>query len=114
MRGAPPERETGAPMGSIIGSAGKENISPNKSKPSGTTPQARWQAKNPLKRWSHVAVASAIRRGILVKPTCCESCGEDKPLDAHHDDHRRALDVKFWCRACHARHHARLRQGGAA
>ncbi|WP_156752676.1 hypothetical protein [Mesorhizobium sp. WSM3873] len=82
--------------------------------PEKVSPQERWRLRHPLERWSHVAVASAIRRGILVKPSSCESCGEEKPLDAHHDDHRRALDVKFWCRACHARHHARLRRNGGA
>lgn len=106
-----PERETAAPT--AIGNGGKENnVSPRKCKPLGTTAQARWRDAHPLERWSHVAVASAIRRGILIRPTCCENCGEEKPLDAHHEDHRRALDAKFWCRACHARHYARLRKAG--
>ncbi|TIQ11013.1 hypothetical protein [Mesorhizobium sp.] len=109
-----PERDAAAPMGSIIESGGKDNVSPSKSNLAGNSPQARWRDAHPLERWSHVAVASAIRRGILVRPTCCENCGEEKLLDAHHEDHRRPLDVKFWCRACHARHHARLRKGGAA
>lgn len=89
-----------------------QSSSGNTSTKKGPSPQARWREAHPLERWSHVAVASAIRRGIWVKPTCCEKCGEAKPLDAHHDDHRYALDVKFWCRACHVRHHVRLRKGG--
>jgi hypothetical protein len=76
------------------------------------TRQARWQAANPIARWSHLAVASAIRRGILVKPERCEACGSDGQLDGHHDDHRQPLNVKWWCRACHVRHHARKRKVG--
>lgn len=76
------------------------------------TRQLRWQSANPIARWSHVAVASAIRRGILTKPDACEACGKVAQLDAHHDDHRLALDVRFWCRACHVRHHARKRKAG--
>lgn len=75
-----------------------------------STRQQRWQEANPIKRWSHMAVASAIRRGILVKPDRCERCGEARPLDAHHDDHRLALDVRFWCRPCHSQHHAKARK----
>ncbi|RWI90632.1 MAG: hypothetical protein E5X33_17705 [Mesorhizobium sp.] len=68
------------------------------------------------KRAAHMAVYRAIRHGILVKPTHCEKCGEAKPLDAHHDDYSptRVLDLKFWCRACHSQHHARLRKHGGA
>ncbi len=76
----------------------------------GPTRQLRWQAANPIARWSHVAVASALRRGILTKPDRCEGCQADKPLDAHHDDHERPLAVRWWCRACHVQHHARQRK----
>lgn len=90
-----------------------QNSNGDTSTQKGPSPQARWREAHPVERWSHVAVASAIRRGILVKPSCCENCGEEKPLDCHHEDPRLALDVKFWCRACHVQHHARRRKGGA-
>jgi hypothetical protein len=70
-------------------------------------------ADNPVARWSHVAVASALRRGILTKPDACEACGKAGSLDAHHEDHRLALDVRWWCRACHVAHHVRARKAGA-
>lgn len=72
--------------------------------------QQQWQAKNPIARWSHMAVASAIRRGILIKPDHCEACGKEGPVDAHHEDHRLALDVTWLCRSCHVQHHARQRR----
>ena len=76
------------------------------------TRQAKWQAANPIARWAHLATATAIRRGILTVPTHCEACGKEEALDAHHPNHRAALDVKFWCRKCHSRHHARQRKAG--
>lgn len=88
-----------------------EQSDPNNT-PAPRTRQARWMADHPVARWSHVAVASAIRRGILSKPDACEACGKAGPLDAHHEDHRLALDVRWWCRACHVAHHARARKAG--
>ena len=79
--------------------------------------QAAWAERSPLKRWAHLATRSAITRGILVLPDHCEKCGKPGRIEAHHPDHRRVLDVKFWCAPCHRLHHAaerrRLRRGGA-
>lgn len=76
--------------------------------------QRKWQDAHPVARWSHMAVASALRRGIIVKPDRCEACGGGGRLDGHHDDHRRPLDVKWWCRGCHVRHHRQRKNDGGA
>lgn len=79
------------------------------------TRQARWQEANPLKRWAHIATASAIRRGLLVRPDKCDQCGTAGPVDAHHDPDRYAepLHISAWlCRSCHVRHHVRRRKAG--
>lgn len=73
-------------------------------------PQKAWHRRNPWAGWSHAALRSAERRGLIVRPGRCEACGEEKPVDAHHADHRRPLDVKWWCRGCHRRHHAAERK----
>ncbi|MBZ9760660.1 HNH endonuclease [Mesorhizobium sp. CA8] len=72
------------------------------------TPQARWQARNPLKRWCHTATASAMKRGILVRQPC-QNCGAEK-TDAHHRDHRFPLSCEFLCRRCHKAEERRLRR----
>ena len=83
-----------------------------------STRQAAWAERNPLKRWAHGATRSAIKRGLLVPPDRCEKCGKPGRIEAHHADHRRVLDVRFWCAPCHRKHHTaerrRLRQGGAS
>jgi ribosomal protein S27AE len=72
--------------------------------------QARWREKNPLKRWAHLATASAIRRGLLT-PQACEVCG-DPTVDAHHADHANPLAVRWLCRQHHRDEHRRLKAEG--
>ena len=54
-------------------------------------------------------VERAILAGALIRPQRCQSCirfvGVDRLgrslLVAHHDDYRKALAVRWLCRACH-------------
>lgn len=77
-----------------------------KANPGGETPaRNRWQAKNPEKTRAHRAVRSAVRSGRLTPPEACADCGESKPLQAHHEDYAKLLDVEWLCSLCHnARH----------
>lgn len=78
------------------------------------TRQKRWRLANPDAYKAHVAVGSAVARGLLKRPIACEECGAtDKRLDAHHPTYSERLRVKWWCRSCHIRHHFRLRKAGA-
>jgi hypothetical protein len=45
----------------------------------------------------------AVRRGRLVRPDNCARCGGHGPIEAHHADYSRPLDVEWLCRACHGR-----------
>lgn len=74
--------------------------------------QAKWREKNPLKRWAHMATASALRRGLLVRQPCEVCRSED--VDAHHDDYERPTKVRWLCRKHHKAEHARLRCEGEA
>ena len=49
-------------------------------------------------------VKVALRNGTLVKPNCCEYCGvSGVPLEAHHEDYTKPLDVRFICEDCHGK-----------
>lgn len=67
----------------------------------------KWALKNKGKRDAHVSVGNAIRDGRLVRKEC-EICG-NKDVDAHHDDYSQPLNVRWFCRSCHANHHKKLR-----
>jgi hypothetical protein len=55
---------------------------------------------NPIKRWVHGIVRSAIRNGTLIKQNC-EWCDTDKNIHAHHCDYAKPLDVMWLCAQCH-------------
>lgn len=66
--------------------------------------QAAWRERNQLKVWAHSALRSALKRG-LIEQQPCEVCS-DPNSEAHHDDHAKALEVRWLCRAHHKAHHA--------
>jgi hypothetical protein len=43
----------------------------------------------------------AVKAGRIVKPKECQLCAEDKPLEAHHPDYTKPLEVKWYCNRCH-------------
>jgi len=47
------------------------------------------------------AVATALRRGVLVRPAACGRCLRACRPDAHHPDYRYPLSVEWVCRKCH-------------
>lgn len=58
---------------------------------------------------------NAIRAGKLVRQNC-EQCGADnwlgQPVQAHHEDYTKPLEVRWMCRKCHLGLHARYRREG--
>lgn len=64
----------------------------------------RWAMSNPDKKAAHRAVAAALRAGLL-RRLPCEVCGARR-AQAHHDDYRRPLDVRWLCGPHHRAHHA--------
>lgn len=57
--------------------------------------------KNPLKRRAWDIIANEKRTGRIEVPYQCENCQGIKPLDAHHDDYSKPLEIKWLCRVCH-------------
>lgn len=69
--------------------------------------QLKWRERNPEKVWAHVALKSALRRGLVIQRPC-EVCG-DQHSEAHHPDYSRPAHVMWLCRKHHKAEHRRLR-----
>lgn len=54
-------------------------------------------------KWlARAKVRYSILKGITIKPKKCEVCEQIKPLQAHHEDYEKPLEVIFLCYSCHA------------
>lgn len=79
--------------------------------------EARRQAKIDARATAHLReairrdVSKAIRKGLLQRPTLCESCKRTGigRIAAHHDDYTKPLEIIWLCGSCHVRRHWRLR-----
>lgn len=62
-------------------------------------------AANVKKRAARRAVQTALEAGRLTRPSVCDGCGDPKPVQAHHRDYSRPLDVDWFCTGCHREAH---------
>lgn len=84
-------------------------------------PQARYGPENNFWRGGATAddraqniAEQAIASGALIRPRLCESCLTEglafrdgrSPIQAHHPDYNRPLDVMWLCQPCHHSWHA--------
>lgn len=58
------------------------------------------------------ALEKAVEKGLVVRKTHCESCGDTgqfedgrTKIQAHHDDYNKPLDVRWLCQKCHHEWH---------
>lgn len=77
------------------------------------SPQAKWDRANPEAKWAHMALASAIRRGLIERQPC-EVCGAvhgqaGAVIHGHHDDYQKPMAVQWLCHLHHRQVHAVLR-----
>ncbi len=57
-------------------------------------------------KWiARAKVRYAVKKGTLAKPTKCEVCEKKKPLQWHHEDYSKPLEVIWLCSGCHADEH---------
>jgi hypothetical protein len=63
----------------------------------------RFAEKSPEKVRAHRLVARAVRRGELVRPAACSSCGMGGRIHGHHDDYGLPLVVRWLCHGCNNR-----------
>jgi hypothetical protein len=59
-----------------------------------------------IKRVARYKLRSALTGGKIARPDHCERCAGDGPLEAHHDDYLKPLEVRWLCRGCHLQFHA--------
>lgn len=60
---------------------------------------------NKEKRRASRLIAVAIKRGDVERQPC-ETCGKT-PVEAHHDDYNKPLEVRWLCSLHHRRHHGK-------
>jgi hypothetical protein len=48
---------------------------------------------------------NAVRRGEIIKPSQCGQCDLVLPLQGHHDDYSKPLEVIWLCPLCHGENH---------
>jgi hypothetical protein len=71
-----------------------------------------------INHWeAHRVLNRAVAAGEVTRPDACELCGDSSstrrdcnggnyyPLNGHHEDYHRPLDVIWLCTACHRRLH---------
>ena len=61
-------------------------------------------ARNLPKELAQQELREAVKAGEVIKPDCCEHCGEKasgKGLHGHHTDYSRPKDVEWVCQKCH-------------
>ena len=63
---------------------------------------------------------SAIKKGVVVRKTHCEECGETgvfkdgrTKVQAHHPDYSKPLDVMWLCQVCHHQWHKKNKARGS-
>jgi len=70
--------------------------------------QRNFRKKNSLYKRASEKVRYALQTGKLIKPLICEKCGENKPLQGHHEDYMKPLEVMWLCKTCHCKQHNKL------
>lgn len=70
----------------------------------------RWRAEDSRRSRAHVAVARAIRNGVIEKNPCSR-CNSDNSY-AHHESYDHPLVVVWLCQPCHKQRHKEMAIAG--
>jgi len=70
----------------------------------------KWARSHRAVRHAHAVVQYAERSGELSRPEVCEACRKRVPVEAHHEDYAKPLDVRWLCKKCHAKTWRKERQ----
>lgn len=65
----------------------------------------RNRAKFPERERSRALLKEAVRLGKIQKSPICFECGENKRIQAHHEDYSKPFDVEWLCSRCHTDKH---------
>lgn len=63
---------------------------------------ARRYFKFPYKHRAKALLNHAVKKGKIIKPKECSSCGISASIEAHHPDYAFPLKVIWLCRNCHS------------
>jgi hypothetical protein len=63
----------------------------------------RSRAKYPERHRARNLLYYYVKIGKVVKPKICKDCKKRKPLEGHHPDYSKPLDVEWLCRSCHCK-----------
>lgn len=63
--------------------------------------QREWNERREARR----QLNNAVRRGDVVRPEQCQHCGFTGPVEGHHPDYSKPLDVEWLCTLCHGKEH---------
>lgn len=61
----------------------------------------RYYENNKHKSAARRKANRAVKKGILINPGKCENCPSTGPLQKHHDDYSKPLEVRWLCVPCH-------------
>lgn len=65
--------------------------------------------KHRHKYLARARVRLAVNSGRLLKPKQCTACSTETPLQAHHEDYNKPLQVVWLCDYCHKLTHGRIK-----
>lgn len=66
-----------------------------------------WQIHHPNEVKAARKLRSAVKRGEVIRPKCCDCCGSIGKVSGHHKDYNKVLDVMWLCHSCHKIVHAK-------
>lgn len=61
----------------------------------------KWKARSELRY--------AVKIGLIEKLKFCQVCEKMKPLQGHHENYKKPLEVLWLCTKCHANRHNQLK-----
>lgn len=67
--------------------------------------QKRYREKHKLKTLAQAKLHYHKSVGNIEIPNCCDMCEKKVPLEAHHYDYSKPLDVTWLCMQCHKKVH---------
>lgn len=76
----------------------------------------RERDRHPEKYRARTALGHAVERGQIIKPECCQDCGNEidsRLLHGHHKDYSKPLEVEWLCHGCHESVHRGLKRSFA-